>query len=235
MGALKSHGHKDHDLATAHLSHQLSRVKPSLASEALDSATLNPSHAYHTLGNRAVTTLVQRGGTKTTPGCLRLIDRNLLQLQHLVGNNAVARLVQREEREAPEQALPEDFFSPLSPDLRGVALGLIQSGREFGRPDVVLLGRTFLATGQLKVLTLQTGVMAKPQFLGHRVDLLRRGESVTVLERQAAWCKVLTKAGKIGWIHYNRLFPKLFRIRSGETGSGGWGSGPREAVIAGRG
>ncbi|MHB0858026.1 MAG: SH3 domain-containing protein [Anaerolineae bacterium] len=145
---------------------------------------------------------------------------NLYRLQRTIGNVAVVRLVQRNERSTDATTSFEDAASPLPPDLRRMALGLIDEGQRARSPDVVQIGQTFLTTGQLKVLSSRVGVTEKAQFLSRRIELLRREERVTVLDRDGSWLLVLTPTGKVGWLHSNRLVPRTIRMRPGETGSG---------------
>jgi hypothetical protein len=145
---------------------------------------------------------------------------SLLRLQKTIGNRAVLRLVQRAEESRSVPSAPQQVASPLANHLRPVALGLIEQGQSARSGEIEQVGRTFLATGQLAVRGLQAGVMAKPQFLARRVDLLRRGAKVTVLDRAGSWYEVRTESGKNGWMHGNRLIPRVVRLRSGETGTG---------------
>ena len=56
-----------------------------------------------------------------------------------------------------------------------------------------------MATGQLASRALRAGVMAKLQFLGQRVDILRRGQKLTMLDRAGAWCACgPTTASRVG-------------------------------------
>jgi hypothetical protein len=162
----------------------------------------------------------------------RIGGRHLLHLQRTVGNAAVTRLVQREADPDEETTGPEAIGSPLPLRLRSLALGLIESGRLNNNPRLVQIGQNFLKTGQLELLSLQAGVMEQPQFLGRRVALLRRGMPVTVLDKKESWLLVLTPGGKTGWMHSDRLIPKVFTLRSGKTGGG---STRGEAEIGGRG
>jgi hypothetical protein len=161
-----------------------------------------------------------RGEEIAAPAQERSGLAGLLSLQRSIGNRAVLRLVQRAEESRSVASPPQPVASPLPVDLRPVALGLIEQGQSARSTEIEQVGRTFLATGQLAVRALQAGVMAKPQFLCRRVDLLRRGAKVTVLDRAGSWYRVRTESGATGWMHGNRLIPRVVRLRSGETGSG---------------
>jgi hypothetical protein len=109
---------------------------------------------------------------------------------------------------------------------------MIEFGRRHNQPKVVQIGRTFLQTGRLALLSNRAGVMEQPRFLGRRLALLRRGMPVTVLDKRGAWMLVLTEGGETGWMHESHLIPRLVALRPGETGSG---STRGEAEIGGRG
>jgi hypothetical protein len=172
------------------------------------------------------------------PGRERSGRLSLANLQRAIGNRAVTRLIQRAE-ESRTAASPEEIGSPLPIPLRQKALSLIRQGEQGGRPDIAALGRAFLTTGQLPVAVLQTGVMARPGFVGQRIELLRRGQRVTVLDSAGAWFLVLTPNGNTGWMHYRRLIPAVVSMRTmrpGDTGSGTErGSGDGGQIIGGRG
>jgi hypothetical protein len=67
------------------------------------------------------------------------------------------------------------------------------------------------------IVVLEAALMAKPQFLGHRVVRLRRGHRVKVIKLDVSWCFVEFK-GRRGWIHRNRITRKTIRLRSHDTG-----------------
>ncbi|MHB1317615.1 MAG: SH3 domain-containing protein [Anaerolineae bacterium] len=130
------------------------------------------------------------------------------------------RLVERAGESGSPQSAAQEVASPLPAQLRRIALDLIEQGRSSRSAEAEQVGRTFLATGQLAVRALRAGIMAKPQFLGRRVAMLRRGQKVTVLDRVGAWYRVRTDSGAGGWMHGNRLIPRIVRLRPGDTGTG---------------
>lgn len=71
-----------------------------------------------------------------------------------------------------------------------------------------------------RILSMEAAVMAKPQFMGVRVAMLKRGEEVTLTGAQGAWYECITPEGAKGFIHKSRVDKKEIRLRSGETGSG---------------
>jgi hypothetical protein len=100
-----------------------------------------------------------------------------------------------------------------------LAKALIEYGKERKRPGLVRDMTDFIATGELPVISLRAAIMRTPRFLGRTVAPLRRGNKVRVLDTKGSWLRVEFK-GKEGWLHRNRLFPPIIRLRSGATGSG---------------
>ncbi|MBE0430685.1 MAG: SH3 domain-containing protein [Dehalococcoidia bacterium] len=110
--------------------------------------------------------------------------------------------------------------SPLPPEVRRIGRGLISIGQSARRPDLIEYGHEFLRTGQLRLLSLRTNVMVKPQFVGVSVQHLKRGAMVTVLDTDGSWYRVRTDEGTEGWVHSRGFLPQAVRLRSGPTGSG---------------
>lgn len=71
-----------------------------------------------------------------------------------------------------------------------------------------------------QVIVLEAAVMAKPQFLGQRVALLKRGEEVLLTGREGAWYACVAPNGASGYIHCRRVDKIDIRLEPGETGSG---------------
>lgn len=174
------------------------------------------------------------------------VHAHLGRLQRTIGNRALARLVtlqpgaverqfsppQRAEGRGEATTPAAELASPLPLHLRQRAIGLIDAGRQGNQPDITRVGEDLLASGQMALRALRANVMERPGFLGRPMASLRRGERVTLLDSRDAWVLVLTPNGQTGWVHGNRLFPRVINLRSGETGSGA----PRgEQIIGGRG
>jgi len=192
--------------------------------------------------------LIDRGSARAPARCPPVAPACPLaqigRLQRTIGNRALARLAALREAVAatPEAVQRADaasvvdpeavMASPLPRDLRRTAVSLIEQGRDLGQPDVARAGRELLATGQIAVRALRTNVMERPGFFGRAVDSLRRDERVSLLDSDASWYLVLSPNGITGWVHANRLFPRAFRLRPGDTGTG---STRGEAEIGGRG
>lgn len=166
----------------------------------------------------------------------------LLQLQREIGNRAVGRMVARsvrrqqeagEERqqEAGEETEEPMQCGPAPPQLVPLAKALIAYGKDHNKPAWVKDMSEFLETGELPVRSLHANIMRQPQFLGRAVARLKRGYMVRVLYKRGPWLRVEYQA-KEGWIHRNRLFPIIIRLRPGATGSG---TTRGEAEIGGRG
>lgn len=107
----------------------------------------------------------------------------------------------------------------------GGALGVAEEYQEAGKASAAKFPR------KARILSLEAAVMAKPQFLGVRVALLKRGEEVTLTGMQGAWYECVTADGAKGFIHKGRVDKMEVKLRPGETGSGTErGNGPHDAV-----
>jgi hypothetical protein len=110
--------------------------------------------------------------------------------------------------------------SPVPAHLRRIGLSLI-SANSYNQQEVTELGFYFLRTGKLKLRVMSASLNLKKQwFPMHPQSTLRLGDAVTILETDGAWYRVKPDEGREGWIHSNLLLPKVFRLRSGYTGSG---------------
>lgn len=122
--------------------------------------------------------------------------------------------------------------SPLKGSLKSFVDSRIAELRKTGRHKRVLaIFQRLKKTGRIRVNTLTASLMASPQFLGVCLVRLRRGAEVTVLAQKGSWTKVCYRQ-RVGWIHRNRLFPKVIRLSSGDTGTG---TSRGEAELSGRG
>jgi hypothetical protein len=82
-------------------------------------------------------------------------------------------------------------------------------------------GQTQPQAGQTRdILSLQCGLMPKPQFLGTAIQLLKRGEQVLLLRREGSWWFVRTQEKTEGFVHERRIYVPKVVLRPGETGSG---------------
>lgn len=70
-----------------------------------------------------------------------------------------------------------------------------------------------------RILSPEAAVMAKPQFLGVRVALLKRGEEVTLTGAEGAWYECITPDGAKGFIHKWRVDKMEVQLHSGDTDS----------------
>lgn len=92
-----------------------------------------------------------------------------------------------------ESAVNDDEVArPLPVRFRRVAIGQIERGKVLRRPGTVRNGHNSQATGLPKVVTVAARAMEQPQFQGRRVDRMRRGERVTVLDTINGWRLVVT-------------------------------------------
>jgi hypothetical protein len=122
--------------------------------------------------------------------------------------------------------------SPLKGSLKSFVDTRIAALRKTGRHDRVLkIYQRLKKTGKIRVVAIRARLMASPRFLGACVVELRRGADVTVLARKGSWVKVSYRQ-RVGWVHKNRIFPRVIRLSSGGTGSG---TSRGEAELSGRG
>ncbi len=103
--------------------------------------------------------------------------------------------------------------------------------KDGGHKKILAVYERLKKTGRIRVIALRARVMASPQFFGTSLVDLRRGADVKVLARKGSWVKV-SYGQRVGWMHKNRLFPKVIRLGTGETGSG---TTQGEAELSGRG
>ena len=73
--------------------------------------------------------------------------------------------------------------------------------------------------------------MAQPEFLAASLIEVGRGAPIKVLYAHGSWLRVQYR-GREGWMHRNRLIPKIIRLSSGDTGTG---TSRGEMEIGGRG
>ena len=122
--------------------------------------------------------------------------------------------------------------SPLQGSLKSFVDSRIASLRKTGgHPRTLKIYQRLKKTGKIRVIALKVHLMNSPRFLGVCLLTLRRGADVKVLARKGSWVKVSYRA-RVGWLHKNRIFPRVIRLSSGGTGSG---TSRGEAELSGRG
>lgn len=84
---------------------------------------------------------------------------------------------------------------------------------------------------QATILTLEAAVMSRPQFVGARVAMLKRGEEVTLTGQEGSWYACIAPNGARGYIHKARVDKVDVQLRPGDTGTGNTRG---EAEVAGR-
>ena len=160
-----------------------------------------------------------------------LAGRDVLFLQRSVGNQAVGRLVAPPVQRDSNESTKQKTTSPLPPNLLSHAQTLIQDAKRNNKPKIVKDMTEFIKTGILPVLEVKARIMAQPQFLAASIIEVHRGARIKVLYSKGSWLRVQYR-GREGWMHRNRLIPKIIHISSGNTGSG---TARGEAEFGGRG
>jgi len=178
----------------------------------------------------------------------------VLQLQRTAGNRAVTGLADAvlTQREAPPARPPPDLRRGAVTGLaRADALAKVQvayfeqclqdetdpTTRKHDQ-QMLKMYREFPSTRVAPVRSLSARVLRSRSFFpGSPLEVLKRGHTVTVLGMTGSWCRVRTSSGTEGWMHQNRIFPRVavFKwMKSGGTG-GGTTQDPKSSAMTGRG
>ncbi len=80
-----------------------------------------------------------------------------------------------------------------------------------GRPSAANFPR------KARIISPEAAVMAKPQFIGERVVMLKRGEEVTLTGIEGSWYACIAPNGAKGYIHRLRVDKVDAGLRPGET------------------
>lgn len=153
--------------------------------------------------------------------------REFQVLSHAAGNRAASRLIQRYTPDEVGGPGYSTDLSNLAYAAQAAALTMKRraalSTDEYWRKRFLRFASVYASFPRTHALPLVSrtvaSLMYKPSFFGTRVATVYYGTPLVVLGKRGAWCHVRSGRHE-GWIRRIYLFPRVFKLRSGRTGTG---------------